>query len=170
MNGTFRKMLRSPWRALPVPVRSRLLGLAGSQGAAQEAAATDGTLADKFRSGIPTLPGLLEHIRENGFAPFAIVDIGANVGDWSRTASSIFVSSRILMFDGDPDNEPALHNTVREIGSRSEYFLCLLGPEKKEKVTFYRPDAGTTGSSILPELTSFEKDELALPMDTLDSL
>lgn len=165
-----RKMLRSLWRALPVAARSRLVGFRRSQSAARESAATDATVANKFRSGIPTLPGFLEHIRENGFSPFAIVDIGANVGEWSRTASSIFVSSRILMFDGDPDNEPALHNTVREIGSRSEYFLCLLGSEKKKTVTFYRPDAGTTGSSILPELTSFQKEALALPMDTLDSL
>jgi FkbM family methyltransferase len=74
------------------------------------------------------------------------------------------------MFDGDPDNEPSLHNTVREIGSRSEYFLHLLGPEEKDAVTFYRPEAGTTGSSILPELTLFEKEAFTLPMDTLDRL
>ena len=127
---------------------------------------------EKFRIGLPTVYGLLENIRENGFSPVAIIDVGANVGDWSRTASSVFASSRILMFDGDPDNEPALLKTVREIGSRSEYLLTLLGPEKKDAVTFYKhnPDIGTTGSSILPELTSFEKEAITLPMDTLDHL
>lgn len=126
--------------------------------------------AEKFRIGLPTVSGLLENIRENGFSPVAIIDVGANVGDWSRTASSVFASSRILMFDGDPDNEPALLNTVGEIGSRSEYFLGLLGPEKKGAVTFCKPDIGTTGSSVLPELTSFAKEAITLPMDTLDSL
>jgi len=128
--------------------------------------------AEKFRMGLPTVTGLLENIRENGFSPVTIIDVGANVGDWSRTAASVFASSRILMFDGDPDNEAALLNTVRDIGSRSECFLSLLGPEKKDAVTFYKhkPDIGTTGSSILPELTSFEKEVITLPMDTLDSL
>jgi FkbM family methyltransferase len=128
--------------------------------------------AEKFRVGLPTVPGLLGNLRENGFSPDAIIDVGANVGDWSRTASSIFASSRILMFDGDPDNEPALIRTVRDLGSRSTYFLTLLGPERKHAVAFYKhqPEIGTTGSSILPELTSFEKEVITLPMDTLDSL
>jgi FkbM family methyltransferase len=74
------------------------------------------------------------------------------------------------MFDGDPENEPALHNAVREIGARSSYFLSLLGAEKKDAVTFYRPEAGTTGSSVLPELTSYDKEAIKLRMNTLDSL
>jgi FkbM family methyltransferase len=73
------------------------------------------------------------------------------------------------MFDGDPDNEPALHNAVREIGARSKYILSLLGPEKKEAVTLFRPEVGTTGSSVLRELTSFDKEAVTLPMDTLDN-
>jgi FkbM family methyltransferase len=109
-------------------------------------------------------------MRENGFSPVAVLDVGANVGEWSRMVSSVFPSTRILMFDGNPENEPALRETVREIGSRSECFIGLLGPEKNGAVTFYKPDAGNTGSSILPELTSFEKETITLPMDTLDSL
>jgi len=73
------------------------------------------------------------------------------------------------MFDGDPENEPALHNAVREIGKHSEYNIVLLGSAKKEAVTLYRPDAGTTGSSVLCELTSFDKEAITLSMDTLDS-
>lgn len=166
------KMLRPLWKALSPGTRSRLIGLCRSKKGLRQSAGTGMSEAERFRIGLPTVPGLLENIRDNGFSPVGIIDIGANVGDWSRTASSVFPSSRILMFDGDPDNEPALLNTVREIGSRSECFLALLGPEKKDGVTFYkhRPEIGTTGSSILPEMTSFEKEVITLPMDTLDSL
>jgi len=158
MSGALiRKMLSPAWRALSPATRNRLVGLCTS-GMSE---------VEKFRVGLPTVYGLLENIRENGFSPGAIVDVGANVGDWSRAASSVFASSRILMFDGDPDNERALSNTVREIGSRSEYSLTLLGPEKKDAVTFYQLG---TGSSILPELTSFERKAIALPMDTLDNV
>jgi FkbM family methyltransferase len=170
MTWTPKGMLGSLWRKLPLSMQSRLLGLARSGRSKAAAAGTDGAETERFRAGAPSLQGFLENLKANGFSPSAIVDVGANVGEWSRTASSIFTSSRILMFDGDPENEASLHNTVREIGSRSEYFLCLLGPEKKDAVTFYRPEAGTTGSSILPELTSFEKEAITLPMDTLDRL
>jgi FkbM family methyltransferase len=164
------KILRAPWRALPVAARSRVIGLRRSLRRPQPTAGIVATEAAKFRAGLPSLPGLLENLRDNGFAPSAIIDIGANAGEWSRVASSFFASARILMFDGDPDNEPSLHNTARDIGARSEYYLGLLGPEKKEAVTFYRPETGTTGSSLLPELTSFGKKAITLSMTTLDRL
>jgi len=170
VGALIRKMLRRPWKALSPATRSHFIGLGGSKRGPRQSAGTGMSEAEKFRVGLPTVPGLLENLRENGFSPVAIIDVGANVGDWSRTASSIFASSRILMFDGDPDNEAALIKAVRDIGSRSMYFLALLGPERKH-VAFYKhkPEIGTTGSSILPELTSFEKEVVTLPMDTLDS-
>jgi FkbM family methyltransferase len=166
-----RRILRPLWRALPLAAKSRLIGLFRRATDPRQADITGMSEAEKFRVGVPTVPGLIENIRRNGFSPFTIVDVGANVGDWSRTASAIFPSARMLMFDGDPDNEAALLNAVHEIGSRAAYFLKLLGPEKKDAVAFYKhePSVGTTGSSILPELTSFETEAVALPMDTLDS-
>jgi FkbM family methyltransferase len=168
------KILSEPWRVLPVAVQSRLIGwrraLRGTGQGAGLSAEVLGTETQKFRVGVPSLPGLLEHLRENGLLPSAILDIGANAGEWSRVAASIFASSRILMIDGDPENEPALHNTVREIGARSSFFLSLLGAEEKDAVMLYRPEAGTTGSSVLPEMTSYSKEGIKLKMDTLDSL
>lgn len=165
-----RKLLLWPWKVLPLAARSRITGLRRSLRREPEVSQMTVSEADKFRAGTPTLSGFLENLRANGFTPSAIVDIGANAGEWSRTASSIFPSAQIIMFDGDPENEPSLHNAVREIGGRSKYFLRLLGPEKRDTVTFYRPETGTTGSSVLPELTSFGKNAIALSMDTLDNL
>jgi FkbM family methyltransferase len=164
------KLLSEPWKILPVAVQSRLIGFKRSLSGTQPSAAEPETETEKFRAGVPSLPGLLLHLRDNGFAPSAILDIGANAGEWSRVAASIFASSRIVMIDGDPENEPAIHNTRSEIGARASYFLCLLGAEKKDAVTFYRPEVGTTGSSVLPEMTSFGKEAITLQMDTLDSL
>jgi len=155
---------------LPLSVSSRLVGLKRSLQSPQQSAQTGDTEEERFRAGFPSLPGFLEHIRENGFVPPAILDVGANAGEWSRVAASIFTSSRILMFDGDPQNKPLLHNTAKEIGIRSQYHLGLLGAEKKTAVTLYRPEVGTTGSSLLPELTSFGKQAITLSMDTLDSV
>jgi FkbM family methyltransferase len=121
---------------------------------------------EKFRRGSPSMPGFLENIRDNGFSPVTIIDIGANVGDWTRMAASVFPSSRILMFDANPENDQALRNTVHELGSRSAHFITLLGAEKNDAVTFYKLG---TGSSVLPELSTVEREVVTLPMDTLDN-
>jgi FkbM family methyltransferase len=168
------KLMSSTLKILPVAVQSRLIGmrraLRGAQGGAEPSGEELSTEAEKFRAGLPSLAGLLGHLRDNGFSPSTILDIGANAGEWSRVAASIFAASRIVMFDGDPENEAPLHNTVREIGEHASYILCLLGAEKKDAVTFYRPEAGTTGSSVLPEMTSYDKEAIKLKMATLDSL
>ncbi len=171
MVGTvIKKLLFWPYKSLPLAARSRMSGLRRSLRRQPHPSQEAITGAEKFRAGVPTLPGFLENLRNNGFSPYAIVDIGANAGEWSRTASSIFPTAQILMFDGDPENEPNLHSTVRDIGNRSSYLIRLLGPERKSAVTFYRPETGTTGSSVLPELTAFGKNAVTLSMDTLDNL
>lgn len=120
MAGTvIRKLLLWPWKGLPIAARSRITELRRSLRREPEVFQMTVSEADKFRAGTPTLSGLLENLRNNGFSPSAVVDIGANAGEWSRTASSIFPSAQILMFDGDPENEPNLHNSVREMGARS---------------------------------------------------
>jgi FkbM family methyltransferase len=170
VSTALRKMLLWPFAALPLAARSRISGLRRSLRRQPQSSQVPITEADKFRAGVPTLSGFLENLKNCGFSPSAIIDIGANAGEWSRTASSIFNSAQILMFDGDPENEPNLHNTAREIGARSRYFLRLLGPERRDMVTFYKLEMGTTGSSVFPELTSFRKNAITLSMDTLDSL
>ena len=119
---------------------------------------------DKFRLGLPSMEGLLAHARSNGFAPGGIADIGANVGDWSRMARSIFPGVPIAMFDGNPLHEPALAAASRDIGNAS-HTIAVLGPQAKEQVVFYSIGPG---SSVLPELTSFAREEQRLPMRTLD--
>jgi FkbM family methyltransferase len=156
----FIKIFRGRWKAMSPDGRARIIKTFLS-------ALTE---TEKFRIGLPAVAGLLTNIKDNGFSPAAILDVGANVGEWSRMVSAVFPSTRILMFDGNPENEPALRATMARLGSPSECFLSLLGPEKKQAVSFYKPDAGNTGSSILPELTSFAKEVVTLPMDTLDNL
>src|SRR5271157_3783799 len=95
-----KRMLLSPWKALPMAVQSRLSGLRRSMRRKRQSSGITITEAEKFRAGLPTLSGLLENIKNNGFSPFAIIDIGANAGEWSRIAASIFSSAQILMFDG----------------------------------------------------------------------
>ncbi len=69
--GQMKKVLRPIWRGIPPSARNRFIHRSLSLM----------TEAEKFRTGVPTVPGLLANMRENGFAPATILDVGANVGD-----------------------------------------------------------------------------------------
>jgi FkbM family methyltransferase len=157
IRALIKKIIRQTWRALPLRAQQSIIRIC----------ILSMTEKQKFRVGIPSAPGLLENIKDNGVSPLTIVDIGANVGDWARMACSVFPSSRILMFDGNPENDFALQNAVREIGIGSKHSICLLGREKRDAVTFFQMG---TGSSVLPELTAFERNPVSLPMNTLDNM
>lgn len=153
-----KKGLRHSWEAVPPSVRDPLAnlflsGLPESQ---------------QFRLGLPTVIGLLENVKKNGFAPQTIIDVGAYVGNWSRMAYQVFPSAQFFMIDGNPDNEPSLRNSASGVGQNSEYSMMLLGPEEKDSVTFYKLG---TGSSVLQELIPFDRSQesqITLPMRTLD--
>ena len=42
---------------------------------------------------------LLEDVRIRGFVPRAIIDVGANQGDWTKMALSVFPSARVIMIE-----------------------------------------------------------------------
>ena len=94
------------------------------------------------------------------FQPAGIIDIGANVGDWARQADRIF-NCPIHMIEA----QPALEGNLRSTGF--PYTITLLGPESRPSVPFHLTG---TGSSVMEELTGFEKGRIDLPMQRLDDL
>jgi FkbM family methyltransferase len=149
--------LRLAWRSIPVTVQKRLRPyiVAGMSGFLRQAG-----------YGFVDFTGLLKHLRSNGFYPETIVDVGAFVGDWSRTASRVFPNARCLMVEGNQENREQLAAAAREIRN-SEYVIALLGPEQKAEVVFHVNDQG---SSVLRELTSFATQDKRVPMMRLDDL
>lgn len=144
------------WRNLPAALRARMF--VPVVGMASE--------TDKFRAGLPSVEGLLRNARHSGFTPSGIVDIGANSGEWSRMARSVFPESPIAMFDGNSQYEPVLAATARALGKAS-HTIALLGPENKEQVVFY---SSGPRSSVLVELTTLPREEEQRPMLRLDDL
>jgi FkbM family methyltransferase len=152
-----KKTLRLCLHAIPVPVRDRLL---------THFLNSCSDLA-RFRHGVPTVAGLLQNVKHNGFVPNTIIDVGAYVGEWSLMAASIFPSAQVLMIDANPENELHLTSAQQRIGPRSHSWIALLGPTEAKEVSFYQLGAG---SSVLRELTTFRRHQVRLPMVTLDGL
>jgi len=113
----------------------------------------------KFQCGVPSMWGSLRNL-SRFFRPGGIIDVGANVGDWARSAAEIFDCPIHLI-----EAQPELEEQLRETGF--PYTIALLGPEAREAVAFH---LSGTGSSVLEENTAFEKSETVLPMRKLDDI
>lgn len=81
-----------------------------------------------------------------GFSPEVILDVGANVGDWSRSAWTVFQSSRprILMIEGTTERIAALAATS------FEYVISVVGSSTRE-VRFFTHESSHTGNSVYQE-------------------
>ena len=90
----------------------------------------------------------LEDIHARGFAPSAILDVGAHSGGWSKTAVSIFRGAEIFMIEPKVEMEPHLKSFQKEY-PRSKYFLCGAGPREEIKTLSLWPNYGE-GTSFLP--------------------
>jgi FkbM family methyltransferase len=144
-----RQIVRSAFKASPSSFRDRLLR--------QSVAVADDD--SKFRVGQPTMWGSLQNLARIGFRPGGIVDVGANVGGWALRVAEIYPGSPIHMIEAQPTLEPTLAATG------IPYTIALLGPENRAAVPFY---LSGTGSSVLEEVTSFDKGMIELPVKRLD--
>merc|ERR1712008_558448 len=93
------------------------------------------------------------------FYPDTVVDIGANVGDWSKMARPISPEAHFLMVEADPRHTAALASTG------VPFEIALLASNENASVTFHTTRYGiTTGASMYRERTSLYQDpKLALP-------
>lgn len=144
-----RELLKDALKAAPRSLREALLRQSVS--IAEEDA--------KFRAGQPTMWGSLQNLSRY-FRPGGIIDVGANVGAWSAGARAIF-NCPIHMIEAQPSLEPHLK-------SRGfPYTITLLGRETRPRVDFH---LSGTGSSVMEEVTGFQKERISLPMVRLDDL
>jgi FkbM family methyltransferase len=117
----------------------------------------------------------LRRLRDAGFTPRGILDVGAYRGDFARVARRIFHDAPILMIEALEEQSPVLDKLAREIG-RASYAIALVGAEARADVPFYsadltaRPDLDATGSSRFRERSAFPMRERKLRQFTLASL
>jgi FkbM family methyltransferase len=127
-----------------------------------------------YRNGLPTLIGSLNNLKAQGFVPACILDVGANLGQWTREAAPIFPQAQFVLIEANSKHAAALEQTAKDLAGRVSFEIRLLGPEPRDAATFYTVDVEnqqwSAGSSVLPELTTYPRQATTLPMDTLDSV
>ena len=144
-------------RRLPASMRSVLLRKA-------TAIADDRT---RFQNGYPGMFGSLGNLRDAGFHPKGVVDVGANKGSWTYAAAAIFPEARFHMIEAQPELSDCLDAVTRTLRARAGYTIALLGRERSEAVPFHTLGSG---SSVFEELTDLQKGLITLPMVRLDDV
>lgn len=105
-------------------------------------------------------------LRERGFSPSGIVDVGAYEGHWSKTARAIFGDVPTLMVDAQREKEAHLRQCSKDHEDWT-YKITLLGAEEGATVNFYEME---TGSSMMAEKSDVARRKVELQMQTLDNL
>lgn len=112
----------------------------------------------------------LEDVRARGFKPAGILDIGANCGDWTRMALSVFPESRVIMFEPQEEMRLKLEAYCSE-NSNVECIHAGAGKEDGELIQTIWKDL--KGSSFLPKADQAKIDQgrqRITPIVTVDSV
>lgn len=91
----------------------------------------------------------LEGVRERGFIPKGIVDVGAYNGDWTRIVLGVFPSAPTIMIEPQDEMEIPLNALCRE----SPTCRCIkvgVGKDEGESIQTIWDDLA--GSSFIPEI------------------
>ncbi|MGG5823046.1 FkbM family methyltransferase [Falsiroseomonas sp. HW251] len=100
----------------------------------------------------------LARLRAAGFAPEAILDIGAYRGEWAIAARRLFPEAHIRLLDALEENAVALATAAARIGNATAG-IAVLGREDGVERDFHVVHAGVqTGSSLYAENTRFPRE------------
>lgn len=112
-----------------------------------------------------SLTDRLEVLKNKGFFPRVIYDIGAYKGEWTMDVKKIFKSAEFILFEANEQHEFDL----KKLGV--PYFIKTLG-NREDMVMFY--SIGGTGDSVLREQTHHYQqglcNEQMVKMSTLDNV
>ncbi len=108
----------------------------------------------------------INYLKQLGYCPNVVIDIGAYKGKWTSFVKKIFPSSSFIMIEPQQSKEAELKKVASQF-SNVYYQMVLTGKENKAEVSFYEME---TGSSIYQEQTNTSREVKHYPMKTLDTV
>jgi FkbM family methyltransferase len=103
---------------------------------------------------------------ERGYAPSALIDVGAYEGHWTRNARGVFGDVPTLMIEPQAAKRTGLEELCREL-PHTRLVPEVMAARAGETVTFYEME---TGSSLMPERSDAPRREVMLVTQTLDAV
>jgi FkbM family methyltransferase len=105
-------------------------------------------------------------LRDRGFAPGGILDIGAHDGRWALSIQPIFPNCPIILFEARPEQAELLSATCSRVPN-SKFIISLLGAEIRDKMEF---SVHGSASSLFSERSNAARKTATLSMHTLDEI
>lgn len=115
---------------------------------------------------VPETENSLRRMKRLGFDPTVAIDVGAYVGEWTRSFKQIFPDSQVLMIEPQASKTAILAKVTAEL-SNVELRPALLGARVEANVGFRESE---TASSVLTELENRRPPTTYLTMTTLDAI
>lgn len=119
----------------------------------------------KWRLMIPDMGASLELLRQKGFAPRYVLDIGGYIGSWTRTCKDVWPDANVCIFEPQPDKHAGLTALARQLPGitlRTDLLSDVAGRE----VTF---SLAQSGSSTLPLVDRPDAPKIQLLTQTLSA-
>lgn len=113
---------------------------------------------------LPLEEAAYRRLKQKGYRPGGIVDVGAYHGDWTRLAHRVFGTVPTLMVEAQPQRSAFLDQACAELRD-VRYVPALLAGRAGETVTFYEME---TGSSLMAERSNAARRSDTFVTDTLD--
>ncbi len=125
-----------------------------------------GRLPNRFSA----MDEILALLKRQGHDPKVLLDGGANVGDWTRSARAIFPQAAAYCFEPQPGCRAALDQLARELPRVAIHPVALSEPGVKS-VTMRDAEGISTGASVVSAAEAVPGDaSRELPAATLDEL
>ena len=115
---------------------------------------------------VPDMESSLRRMKRLGFNPEAVIDIGAYIGDWTRSFKQVFPQSRVMMIEAQASKCSMLANVAAELQD-VELRSALLGARVQASVGFHESESA---SSVLDEAANSRTATTYMPMTTLDAI
>lgn len=115
----------------------------------------------------PNLIYSLENLKNEGFTPSYIIDIGAYHGEWTTMIKKIFPESNVLMIEAQEIKEGILKDISQTYSPKVFYEIQLLSSQDEREVSFVEME---TGSSVFEESSPYQREYVNKKTITLDTL
>jgi len=112
---------------------------------------------------------MLFRLRELGFTPSAVLDIGAYKGVWTQSLRQIWNNVPVLMIEADETHKSDLEALKEQILG-IDYRICALSDQKGTRIFHRMSNPIKTGSSFYRENSSRPCNEIEVECQTLDDL
>lgn len=142
-------------RTIPKSIREKISRLGVAFGEAETAS-------------FPSIYLSLKYLRDWGYCPETIVDVGAYQGDWTRMAKQVFPTAKVLMVEPQETKREILEVVCKLYSPDVFLETVLLGASEGKEVSFVEME---TGSSVFEENNTYaSKKRVIKKTSTLDKI